>query len=146
MPGRILMGDLDREFVTIYFLQDKRKNRHLAIRRLWLVLGIIFFLFTVVFLRVWQEMQVVKLGYQINQHQQEYHRVLDEHRILLSQRNALASMERIEAIACQELSLEAPQSGQLIFLVDPAAPGEGLRGFLGSGILGWWFKKIWNQQ
>jgi cell division protein FtsL len=142
MAGKLLAGALDREFITIYFLQEARENRRVAIRRVWLVIGLIAFLFGVVFLRVWQQMQVVKLGYQINQSRLGYHRLLDEHRILLSQRNALASLERIEAIARQELELEAPNSKQLVFLVDPAAKGEGLRGFFsGSGIFKRWFKK-----
>ena len=140
MPGKILTGDLDREFVTIYFLQDERDNRRVAIRRLWLVLGIVAFLFSMVFLRVWQQMQVVKLGYQINQQRQDYHSLLDEHRVLLSKRNALASLERIEAIALQKLGLEAPHSEQLVFLVDPAVKREGLRGFFfGTGIFQRWF-------
>jgi len=146
MAGRTLTGELDREFVTIYFLQDERGNRRIKIRRLWLVLGIILFLFLVIFLRVWQQMQVVKLGYQINQYRQEYHRLLDKHRILLSQRNALASLERIEIIARQELALETPRSEQLIFLVDPAAKHEGLTDFFsGAGKLGEWFKKLWGK-
>ncbi|MBN1596498.1 cell division protein FtsL [candidate division FCPU426 bacterium] len=146
MGGRMLTGELDREFVTIYFLQDVRENRRLAVRRLWLILGVILFLFSLVSVRVWQQMQVVKLGYQINQQRQLYHRLLDEQRVLLSRRNALASLERLEAIAREELGLEAPSSDQLVFLVDPAAGKEGITGwFAGAGSFVQWLKNIKGQ-
>jgi cell division protein FtsL len=143
MASRILTSELDREFVTIYFLQEGREHRRIAIRRLWLVLGLILFLFSLVALRVWQQMQVVKLGYQINHLRQEYHSLLDKQRVLLSRRNALASLERIEAIAQAELDLHTPGSEQLIFLVDPASPQEGLKGFFsGSGRFRQWLNQV----
>ncbi len=140
MAGRSLSRELDRDFVTIYFLQEDKANRRLAIRRVSLVLGIILVLFLVVFLKVWQQMQVVKLGYQINQHRAAYHQLLDEHRVLTIRRNALASLERIEAIAREKLSLDTPKGEQLIFLVDPAARVEGLSGWLDwmPGLGRWW--------
>ncbi|MCD4812408.1 cell division protein FtsL [bacterium] len=143
MTGRTLTGELDREFITIYFLQEEKEKRRLAVRRLSLVLGVIFFLFAIIGLRVWQQMQVVKLGYEINQYRQQYHQLLDENRILLSRRNALASMERIETIAREAFGLEMPQSQQLIFLVDPAAKPEGIGGwFSKDGFWGRWFNML----
>ncbi len=120
MAGNSLTGKLDKDFVTIYFMAGQKTDRKIAVRRLPLILGILGMLFAVIFLRVWQEMQVVKLGYHLNQIKVQVNQALDEQRILLSQRNSLASLERIEYIARQEMGLITPVGEQLIFLSDPA--------------------------
>ncbi len=127
MVRHFLNRELDREFVTIYFLQADQEERRVAVRRIWFILSIVFLLFGLTSLKVWQEMQVVKLGYRINQERQQYHQLLDEHRALQTQRNALASLERIEVMAKAELGLETPRSEQLVFLVDPAAANQRLQ-------------------
>ncbi len=123
-------GQLDREFVTIYFLQEERQRAGLAVRRLTLVLSVIALVLGVGFVKAWQQMQVMKLGYLLDQHQQQMQQLAEEHRQLLSQRNALISLQRVEDLAREELRLVPPRSEQLIFLADPAAP-------LG-GVSSWW--------
>lgn len=120
MVVKSLTGKLDKDFVTIYFMQGEKNDGKISVRRLSLVLSVILILFLAIFFRVWQEMQVMKMGYTINQLRHESDEVLNEHRILLSQRNALASLERIENIATEKLGLVTPKSDQLVFLVDPA--------------------------
>ncbi len=129
MSGRRLHSGLDREFITIYFMQGTGGKHKIAVRRISLIMGVIVFLFGMVFLRVWQEMQVVKLGYETTQLRREYDTLLDQQRILLSRRNSLANLERIENLARNKLGLDMPRKGQLIFLVDPAIPSEGWRGW-----------------
>lgn len=119
MAGKALTSKLDKNFITIYFMQGSKTDGKIAVRRLSLILGIVLLLFATVFFRVWQEMQVVKLGYENNQLRHDYNQALDRHRILLSKRNALASLERVEAIALNELGLVLPNSRQLVFLIDP---------------------------
>lgn len=118
-------AQLDREFVTIYFLQEQQQRGGLAVRRLTLVLGVIAAVLAVVFVRAWQQMQVMKLGYLLGQQQQQVQQLAEEHRQLLSQRNALISLQRVEILARQELRLAPPRSEQLVFLADPAAPEGG---------------------
>ncbi len=134
MSGRVLHSELDREFITIYFMQGTDGKHKVAVRRISLVMGVIVILFGIVFLRVWQEMQVVKLGYEITRLQREYDALLDRQRILLSQRNSLANLERIENLARNKLGLDTPRKDQLIFLVDPAIRNEGWRGRFGRWI------------
>jgi cell division protein FtsL len=129
-------GQLDRDFVTIYFLQGSPEKHKIAIRRIYLILGVIVFLFVIVFARVWQEMRIMKLGYELNRDKLEYRRLMDEERSLLSRRNALANLERVEAIAKTELGLKAPQSSQLVFLTDPEESARPFPGWFG------WVKKI----
>lgn len=140
MANQSLSGKLDKNFITIYFMQGKKTDSRIAIRRVSLILGIVLVLFIAVFFRVWQEMQVVKLGYEINQMRYEYNQALDKQRILLSQRNALASLERIESIARLELGLVTPGSRQLIFLVDPADEAKKFRFKLWA-----WIRQVFNE-
>lgn len=125
MTARRLTGHLDREFVTIYFLQERQQHSGLAVRRLTLVLGVIAAVLAIVFVRAWQQMQVMRLSYLLGQHQQQVQQLAEEHRQLLSQRNALISLQRVEDLARQELHLAPPRGEQLVFLTDPAAPQDG---------------------
>jgi cell division protein FtsL len=68
-------------------------------------------------------MQVIKNGYLLQQTKQNYMKLRQEYHALLAQRNALASYERIEQIAREELQLDAPREDQLQFIHDPAAKG-----------------------
>jgi cell division protein FtsL len=105
-------------------MDGEKADRKIAVRRLSLIVSIVAVLFMVISLRVWQEMQVVKLGYQLNQLKAQVNQALDKQRILLSRRNSLASLERIEYIARQEMGLVTPVGDQIIFLKDPAAPEQ----------------------
>ncbi len=136
-----LHGRLDPEFVTIYFLQGRRLDQPLAVRRIWLILGLILFVFAAVGLRVWLEMQIVKVGYEITQLQAERDRLLDQQRLWLSQRNALASLERVEAIARQELGMQSPDRRQVFFLAEPVVRRGGWTEFWsGRGAPARWLK------
>jgi len=114
-------------------MQGSRVDRKISVRRVWIVLGLLALVFGVVFLRVWQEMQIVQLGYRVNQLNEERQRLLNRQRILLSRRNALASLERVEAIAGQKLGMRVPEREQVVFLVDPSPRRSGLAGWLASG-------------
>jgi len=115
-----LSGKLERDFITIYFMRGSKKKNKIAIKRVSLLVGIILFILGAVFLRVWQEMQVVKIGYKLEQLQRQYDGLLNQERILLSKRNSLMSLERVEEIANEKLGLVRPSKENLIFVVDPA--------------------------
>jgi cell division protein FtsL len=123
-------GSWDPEFVTIYFMQGARLDQKVAVRLARVVLGSILLVFGLVCLRVWQEMQIVKLGYECGELKLQSRRLQETQRTLLSQRNALAGLQRVETIARTELGLQTPERGQVIFLADPE---DQPRGFAG-----WW--------
>lgn len=116
--GKTGTGALDRDFVTIYLLQGGVERRQVSIRRLSLLLVLLLIGFGLVFFRVWQEMQVMKLGYEIVRLRKES-RVLEERqRVLVSRRNSLVNLERVERIAREDLGMQLPQKDQLVFLTD----------------------------
>lgn len=143
MSGRRATGSLEPEFVTIYFMQGSRGDRKVAVRLARLVFGLIVIGFTAVFLRVWLEMKVMQLGYQCGALKSRYARLLEEERGLLTRRNMLASLDRVEAIARTELGLQTPSREQLVFLQDPAERTSGFAGLWGSqGTWVRWLKSL----
>ena len=128
---------LDKDLVTVYFLHGSRPERKVAVRRVWLVLGGVAVVFGFLFLRVWQEMHVVSVGYQVSRLEQEQRELVEAQRILRSRRDALASLERVEAVALGELGMQVPERRQVVFLVDPTAQVSPLKRWLSNqGMLG----------
>lgn len=141
MPPRRPHGSWRPEFVTIYFMQGTRQDRKVAVRLIRVVLGGILLIFSGVFLRVWQEMQIMKLGYQCGELKIQHRRLLEDQRSLLSRRNALASLQRVEAIARTELGLDAPERERVVFLTDAEDTPGGLAGlWSGRGFFARWLK------
>lgn len=126
MSVRRLHGGYNPQFVTIFFMQGRRLDKKLEVRRRWLVLGLLVLGFSALSFRVWQEMQIVKMDYRLQQQKAERNRLLNEQRSLLAQRNALASLARVDMLARSQLGLQPPGREQIIFLQDPAARSENL--------------------
>jgi cell division protein FtsL len=124
-PRQLSLGELDPEFVTIHFMQGQRVEHSWSLRRLWVFLGLGACVFALVGLRVWEEMQIVKLGYQLNQIRQQQGRLSDEQQQLLVRRNTLANLQRVDTVARQRLGLRPPDAGQIVFLADPAVKSPG---------------------
>jgi cell division protein FtsL len=110
------------EFVTIYFLQGKRLDQKLRLQLRRLTVGLLCLGFVAVAARVWQEMQVVKLAYQNTALRQELTQLQKEQHELLSRRNALASLDRVDVIARSQLGMLPATREQVIFLPEPAEP------------------------
>jgi cell division protein FtsL len=116
---------LDPEFLTIYFMRGAQLDRKVAFRRVWLIFGGLLLIFGLLGLRVWQEMQVVKAGYQLNQMKKERLHLLEEQQVLQTQRNALASLERVELVARKDLGMCPPAKDQTVFMVESSEPRQG---------------------
>jgi len=113
-------------------MQGARQDRKVAVRLARVVLGVILLVFTAVFLRVWQEMKIVQLGYQCSELKGRYGKLLEAQRGLMSRRNALASLDRVETIARAELGLQTPSREQIVFLNDATEKKSGFAGLWGG--------------
>jgi cell division protein FtsL len=129
------------DFITIYFLQGAQGDRKLALRLGWVVLGGILLAFAALFLRVWQEMTIVELGYRCGELKRQCDHLLADQYRLLSQRNGLVSLARVDAIARTQLGLQTPARTDVIFVNDPAAPASGLAGWLQAARQAWPFSR-----
>jgi cell division protein FtsL len=98
---------------------DRRRNRELA-----LVAVTALTLAGSVLAYGWQHFQMIRLGYRMEELRQEREALLKVHRQLELERAALASPDRIEAIARRRLGMAPPEHGQIAVLeVEP----EGVR-------------------
>ena len=120
------LSGLDPEFLTIYFMRGEHLDRKVAFRRVWVIFGALLVVFALLGLRVWLEMQNVKVGYELHQLKVERVHLLDDQQNFLTQRNSLASLERVENVARTRLGLGLPQKDQTVFIVEAAGRARGL--------------------
>jgi cell division protein FtsL len=79
---------------------------------------------TLVFVFVWERVDMVRLGYQIERLKQERMRLERERDELRVRLSALSAPDRIAKIASEKLGMSLPQQGQVIMVQSvPAAPG-----------------------
>ncbi len=128
------------DLITIYFLQGSRVDRKVALRLGWVVLGGILLVFGGVFLRVWQEMRIVQLGYRCGELTRQCERLQAVQVRLLSQRNALVSLSRVETLARTSLGLRPVAREDVVFLKDPVAPAAGWVGWFETARRAWPFR------
>ncbi|MBI5555681.1 MAG: cell division protein FtsL [Elusimicrobia bacterium] len=88
-----------------------RNNRGALHRFLFLVL-----LFCTALIYVWQQIQVVRVGYSINQLKLQIEERENENRSLRIKLNNLGSLERVEKIAKERLKMINPPSENIIYL------------------------------
>jgi cell division protein FtsL len=81
---------------------------------LWGVSVLSFFLF----LYVWQHMEVVKLGYDVQALRQQKQRLTNEYYYLKYKMNDMNSLARVETIAHDQLGMQTPTSDQVVILDD----------------------------
>lgn len=79
-----------------------------------LVLG--FFLLLGLLFYVWQHIQVVRLGYEIERLKGERTALLQRERELNLEVAQLKSLKRVEEIAKRDLGLTSPTPGQVVFV------------------------------
>ncbi|MDD5258700.1 MAG: cell division protein FtsL [bacterium] len=89
----------------------KRNNRGAIHRFLFLVL-----LFCTALAYVWQQIQVMKVGYAINQLKVQIEERENENRFLRMRISNLGSLERVEKIAKERLKMVNPPPENIIYL------------------------------
>jgi cell division protein FtsL len=95
-------------------------------RQLWRSVGIGGLLVAVVLFSVWQRVELVRHGYEIQRMQQEMAAEQEVNRQLYLEVETLRSPKRIEAMAIEQLHLVAPTRDKAIVLerVTPSAPPD----------------------
>ncbi len=81
---------------------------------------------------VWQRVQVIKVGYQIEALKKEKAGLLRENKDLQIESSTLASPARIESIADSDIGMHVPKTGQIV-LVEKASRPVGAAGTPVSG-------------
>jgi len=72
----------------------------------------------VLFLYVWQHMEVVKLGYDVQALRQQKQQLTNEYYYLKYKMNDMNSLVRVETIARTQLGMQTPNPGQVVILDD----------------------------
>jgi cell division protein FtsL len=99
-----------------------RSNLTRAVKRkdfkgtLWGVLG----LSVLLFFYVWQHMQVVKLGYEVQSLKSEKQQLTNEYYYLKYKMHDVNSLSRVEKTAREQLGMETPRTDQMVILSDSA--------------------------
>ncbi|MDH4100117.1 MAG: cell division protein FtsL [Nitrospirota bacterium] len=80
----------------------------------------------VVLFYIWQRVQVVKLGYQIEKYKIEKVELVRKNKELLIEVSSLTSPDRIERLASHRVGLSAPDREQIVIVkrVTPSVPSE----------------------
>ncbi len=74
-------------------------------------------------LYVWQHIQVVRIGYQIERLRAEQVGLVQEGKSLNVELSRLRSLTRVEGLVRRELGMVNPVPGQVFFLEDPKGGG-----------------------
>ncbi len=72
----------------------------------------------VLFLYVWQHMQVVKLSYEVQELKQQKQQLTNEYYYLKYKMGDVNSMARVETIAREQLHMDTPRTDQVVILDD----------------------------
>jgi cell division protein FtsL len=81
---------------------------------LWGVLALSFFLF----FYVWQHMQVVKLGYEVQELKVEKQQLTNQYYYLKYQMYDVNGLTRVEKLAREQLGMVTPRTDQIVILDD----------------------------
>ena len=92
---------------------------HLEAWRVVLVLGLICL---GILGYVWQHIQVLRLGYALEDLRARRATLLQEQKTLTIELARLTALSRVEAMARGRLEMETPRPGQVIVLPEPAPP------------------------
>lgn len=77
---------------------------------------------------VWQHIQVVRIGYQVERLRAERVALVQEGKGLKVELSRLRSLTRVEEIVRGELGMVSPLHGQVILLEDPTGDGKSVGG------------------
>ncbi|MCP5464030.1 MAG: cell division protein FtsL [Deltaproteobacteria bacterium] len=62
---------------------------------------------------IWSRIQIVQLGYEINEHQNQYHEILVENRRLEMELALMKSPDRLQEFAAQKIGMQYPEVEQI---------------------------------
>jgi len=106
-----------RPVVNAYLVRQRDRRR---LRELLLVLALALPLAGSVLCYTWIHLQVLGAGYRIDAQERRLHQLVQEERRLRLEASYLASPDRIERRAAQELSMRAPAIDQMVFAAELA--------------------------
>lgn len=92
--------------------KGRRRKRTLLLRLTPFLLGIM----ALAFLYLWQQVQIMRIGYTINRKEERKSELLKENRLLEKEARVLESPSRIESLARSELGMIRPKNWQIIRL------------------------------
>jgi cell division protein FtsL len=100
---------------SLSHLSSIRLKKTRLIKRLG-VSSIVFLVIAFSMVYVWQRVQVIKVGYEIESLKKEKAELLRENNDLQIEESTLTSPERIESIADTDIGMHAPVSGQIVMV------------------------------
>ncbi len=92
------------------------KKNTARIRMHWPSLMVILFSIFVGLFAVWERVQYVRLGYEIQVLKQEHEKLLQERRKLLLEYNTSVSLDKVEEQAQKRLKMRVPEAGQTFYV------------------------------
>jgi cell division protein FtsL len=92
------------------------KKKSAPIRMRWPLLAVLIFCVFVGLFAVWQRVQYVRIGYDIQVLKQEHDKLVQEKRKLLLEYNTSVSLDKVEATARKRLKMDLPEEGQIIYV------------------------------
>jgi cell division protein FtsL len=100
---------------SLSHLSSVRLKKARLIKRLG-VFSIVFLVVAFSMVYVWQRVQVIKVGYEIEALKKEKAELLRENNDLQIEQSTLTSPERIESIADTDIGMHVPVSGQIVMV------------------------------
>jgi cell division protein FtsL len=100
---------------SLSHLSSIRLKKTRLIKRLG-VSSVIFLVVAFSMVYVWQRVQVIKVGYEIEALKKEKAELLRENNDLQIEESTLTSPERIESIADTDIGMHTPVSGQIVMV------------------------------
>jgi cell division protein FtsL len=92
------------------------KNNHATLRVRLPILLVVLFCMLVGICSVWERMQYVRIGYDIERLKQKHEELVQEKRNLLLEYNTSISLGKVEERAGKELHMRLPEEGQAIYV------------------------------
>ncbi len=93
---------------------SKRKPIRIRVRLPFL--AVILFCIVVGVASVWERVQYIRLGSEIEMQKQENARLLQEKRKLLLEFNTMISLDQVEKRARSQLGMRLPEAGQVLYV------------------------------
>ncbi|MHB8173763.1 MAG: cell division protein FtsL [Nitrospirota bacterium] len=100
---------------SLSHLSSIRLKKARLIKRLG-IFSIVFVIAAFSMVYVWQRVQVIKVGYQIEALKKEKAGLLRENKDLQIESSTLTSPDRIESIADTDIGMRVPASGQIVLV------------------------------
>jgi len=108
MPGYAVEARAVKEqsaFTKLDFLKTKFFIR-------LLVLGV--FIVSLSLFYIWSRVQIVQMGYEINEHKKEQQKLLEQNKMIKMELSLMKSPSRIEKYAQENLKMQMPDQRQII--------------------------------